>query len=414
MKILLITAVFYPEVSSSAQIYYDLAMGFVKKGHSVDILTSYPRTYNCSYSDTQQEIPIYEEHEGLRIHRVKHFSKRDSKILRGLEHFYLPLYYFKQYTRIQKISKSKFDVCIIYIAPLPLYYLGRAIKYYDGTLTIFNIEEFHPQELTDVGFVRNPVVITILKYIEHRLYQNADYLTVHSPGGVQYLVERGAIMERITVTFNSLDLRIVDDPLIIGNFKEKHNISNKFLVSYGGVFSPFQGLDDILDVAKLLLYESEIIFYIAGDGMMRDHLKTRIEREQISNVCLCPYLPRIEYLNLVKSSDITLVSLDRRMKSPVLPGKLATLMGMKKLIIANVDPDSETAQIINISQCGSVVTPGHTEEFAGTILKYKLNSTLAYQHGLLGRKYMEKNMSSDIVIDAYLNIIEGFKEKMSR
>ena len=43
MKILMVVAYFVPEIGSAAHIYFDLAKTFVKKGHEVDVITSYPR-----------------------------------------------------------------------------------------------------------------------------------------------------------------------------------------------------------------------------------------------------------------------------------------------------------------------------------------------------------------------------------
>lgn len=45
MKILMVVAYFIPEIGSAAHIYYDLAKAFVKRGHEVDVITSYPRDF---------------------------------------------------------------------------------------------------------------------------------------------------------------------------------------------------------------------------------------------------------------------------------------------------------------------------------------------------------------------------------
>ena len=63
----------------------------------------------------------------------------------------------------------------MYIPPLPLYYLAKKIKQFDDTPSILNIMDFHPQELTDVGVLRNPILIKTLEYIERQAYRECGF-----------------------------------------------------------------------------------------------------------------------------------------------------------------------------------------------------------------------------------------------
>lgn len=402
-NVLLITAYFPPEISSSAQIYSDLARNIQNKGNRVSVLTSYPRLHSTIKPVT---VPLEETVDGINIYRVKHPAQRDNKILRGLEHFYIPIYYFKRLKRILS-NTEKYDAIIIYIAPLPLCYLGKIINKIYKIPVILNFEEYHPQELTDVGFINNPFLIRVLKHIERFACKSAQYITVHSPGGIKYLCERGADINRIETVFNSIDLNIIDNPSIKPDFKERYSLEGKYLISYGGTLSPFQGLDKILDVAKILQTENpNIVFVIAGDGMEREHLLRRINQEHISNVQIIPFIPRDEYINFIKSSDLSIVALDSRMMSPVLPGKLAYLMGTGTPTISLVNPSSETAKIINESKSGIVVNPENLNEFKEAIQTLLKNPEIGINLGINGRKYMERNMTSEIVSSQYQNIFK--------
>jgi len=57
MKILMVVANFIPEIGSAAHLYYDLARAFVKRGHEVDVITSYPRRFNMDASERDSEFP---------------------------------------------------------------------------------------------------------------------------------------------------------------------------------------------------------------------------------------------------------------------------------------------------------------------------------------------------------------------
>jgi len=400
MKLLLVVPYFVPETGSTAHIHYDLAKGFAKSGHEVDVITSYPRPFNLVGSDRDREFPNDETVEGIHIHRCRHPVTRDNIVVRGLEHFYLPLYYFSKYRQLKK----RFDVCLMHIPPLPLYYLARMIKKYDGTPSVLNIQDFHPQELMDVGVLRNPAIVKVLEHIERRSYKNADYITVMSEGGIRYVVGRGADQKRVSHIFNSGSLSEFSDLGQRKDFKEREGVEGEFLISYAGILSPFQGIDNILNTAKALQDHDDIIFYIAGDGMEKEHLKARIRQEEINNVRLLPLLPRAEYFNLVNSSDVSFVSLDERMKAPCLPGKMINLMACSQPIIAMVAEESETADVVRKAECGIVVKPGDVAGIRSAILRLKEDASLRAAMGSNGRRYLEENMSLEKNVALYEEI----------
>jgi len=400
MKLLLVVANFVPEIGSAAHIYFDLAKSFVNRGHEVDVITSYPREFNLEENDKNNNFPLDEIIDGVHVHRCKHPAQRDNVVLRGLEHFVLPRYYFKIYKNLG----IKFDTCLMYIPPLPLYYLARKIKKHDGTKSILNFQDFHPQELTDVGVLRNPLMIKILEHIEKKAYRNADFITVLSKQGIDYVIERGGSKERIAHIYNGA---IVEDFNSIkeGSINSKLlGHTGKTIVTYAGILSPYQGIDHILDVAIYLKDHEDIEFYIVGDGSVKQHLQERISNEDISNVRLFPFQPRDEYFNIINSSDISFVSLDERMKAPCLPGKIKDLLGMGQPIIASVPKDSETADVISEADCGIVVEPGNTEDLSKSILSIKNNDVLKNDMGRKGQKFFEENMDLEKNVAEYEKI----------
>jgi colanic acid biosynthesis glycosyl transferase WcaI len=402
MKLLLVVANFVPEIGSAAHIYFDLARAFAKKGHEVHIITSYPREFNLSQADRGRDFPLEETIEGVHVHRCRHTALRDNMVMRGMEHFLLPIYYFRAF---QKLG-MRFDASLIYIPPLPLYYFARAIKRYNGTPSVLNYQDFHPQELTDVGLLKNPILIKIMEYIEGQSYKKADYITVLSNGGIDYVASRGGDRSRIAHIYNGCDLSELNGA-VKKDFKKKVGIEDKVLITYAGILSPFQGLDKILDAVKGLRDHQDLIFYIVGDGLIKEHLARRISEEQISNVRLLPLQPRDEYLNIVGSSDISLVSLDERMKAPCLPGKLVNLMALGQPIIAIVPEESETARLIQESMNGFSLRPGDSQMLKHIILKLSLDVKPLKRLGHNGEIFLRKNMSLSDVTEKYENILKS-------
>ena len=75
MKILLVSQFYYPERFSVT----DIAESFVKAGHEVTVITGKP---NYGYGEVVKgyEKVKYEEINGVKVHRVKLFPRKDSRI----------------------------------------------------------------------------------------------------------------------------------------------------------------------------------------------------------------------------------------------------------------------------------------------------------------------------------------------
>lgn len=413
MKILMVVAYFPPEIGSAAHVYYDLAKMFKKKGHHVHVLTSYPRDFNLKRSDQGEKFPDDEIMDGFSVSRCKHFAIRDLPLLRGFEHFFLPYIYFNKY----KEMNEEFDICLMYIPPLPLYKLAQKIKKYDGTPSVLNYQDFHPQELIDVnygGIKNNFIIIKILEHMERESYKKADYITVLSDGGIDYVINKGADPSKVKRIFNGINREDIEKYKLKKDFKQKEGIEDKFLVTYAGILSPFQGIDNILNGAIKLKNDDDIVFYIIGDGMITGELEERVLQENIKNIKILPFQEREEYFNIINSSDISIVSLDERMKAPCLPGKITNLMAMGQTMIGIVPKESEAANIINSANCGVIVKPGDDESFKTALLSLKGNIDLINELGCNGRVFFENNMDLDNNTAVYEKIFKIITTETSR
>jgi len=409
MRILMVVAYWLPEIGSGAHLYYDLAKEFVKHGHKVHVITSYPRKYNMHESDIGKRYPMDEVMDGISVHRCTYpLSRRDLLILRGLEHFILPHVYYRRFKKLN----MKFDVVLIYIPPLPLYNLGEKIRRKTGTPYVLNFQDIHPDELTDVGVLKNRLVIYLLKRLEKKAYRDPDYITVMSPNGVELIKQRGGRKENIECIYNSINMDEIEKYRKIKTFKKKEGIEDKFLVTYAGILSPFQGLDDILDVAKEMKEHEDIMFYIVGDGMIRKKLEERVKEEKIHNARVLGLQPRDVYFDIINSSDVDIVSLDRRMTAPCVPGKLVNLLGLGKPVIANVPPTNDTARIVKEYNCGIVVQPGNIEEFKRAVLKLKNDKKLREEMSRNGIKFVEEKMNLTKNVKRYEEIFKMLVERV--
>jgi colanic acid biosynthesis glycosyl transferase WcaI len=407
LKILLVVNNFYPEIGSAAQVYSELGKGFVKRGHEVHVITMYPRKFYLSEANRDKDFPMDENFEGLLIHRCRiKFANRDNVILRGLEHFLVPSLYFSRYKKLQ----IKFDGIVFYIPPLPLYRMANMIRKYDGTRSVLNFQDIHPQELIDVGLVKNPLIIKYLEKLEKHAYKDADYITVLSFSGMNLIKERGGNPNNIQHIFNGINPDEIDKYLKRKDYKEIEGIKNKFLISYAGMINSFQGIDDILDVAKRFVKDDSIVFYIVGDGMEKKRLRQRLESEKITNVVMKPLQPKEEYYNIINSSDLSIVSLDRRMTAPCcIPGKFTNLAGASQCILASVPSANDLSRIVTEYNCGLSINPGDILNFENAIRSIKDDKRRIKEIGNNSRRFFEQNLNVESCVIKYEDIFAKLK-----
>ena len=366
MKILMVVAYFVPEIGSAAHVYFDLAKAFVNRGHNVDVITSYPRKFNLNKSDREKNFPMDENIDGINVHRCKHSAVRDTLFLRGLEHFTLPRIYFKRYKKLNK----KFDVGLIYIPPLPLYYFARMIKRYDGTPFVLNFQDFHPQELTDVGIMKNKAMIKLMEYIERKAYKNADFITVLSNGGIKYVTNRGGDPAKIRHIYNGVILSEIDKYLVKRDFKGREGIDDKFLITYVGGFSLHRGLDILIKSLPSILEKiPNAHILLVGEGTMKRKLIALSKELNVEkHITFTGWQSFNNTMEYVFRSDICVVPHNSTLHTEnTIPHKIFQYMYLKKpVLVSDVAPFK---RIIHETKAGLIFKAGNEIDLAENIIK---------------------------------------------
>ena len=407
-RILLITDEYPPEIGSAANLFEDLGVSLSGKNFQVDILTSFPRPYklidSASNDPYKKKFFLFEKRNGLNIYRIRRLPiPKDNLYLRGFEHFSLAIFLF-----LRGLPITRPQIILVYSPPLPVALASLILSRIKRCKIIVNIQDLYPQTIIDMGLLKNNLLIGIFKTIEKIVYQYSDYLVVHSESNKKYLVNHGASEKKVDVIYNWIDTDVFKptgkDALFHGV-----DLKNKFVVSYAGVFSPHQGLDIILDSAIILKEHKEILFLFAGDGFTKDHLVKKANDNKLMNVKFLPFLSKDHYVKLLGCSDVSLVCLDKDVNTPVIPGKLMSIMACGKPVIATLPSASDANKIIQEAQCGLLIDAGDSKNLAISIINLKLNPGLMEKFGENGRDYAKKNFSLAESTNKYIGIFEQLK-----
>ncbi|MEM4655043.1 MAG: glycosyltransferase family 4 protein [Thermosphaera sp.] len=396
MNILILSEAFPPETKSASTLIFELAQSLVQNGHFVSVVTRMPR-YNVASGTQLAEIPARETMFGIKVYRFQTPPlARDIPFIRGLEHFLLGLIFFWG-----GLFLGKFDIVLVYSPPLPLGISGYWLSRIKDCPVVVNIQDLYPQTVIDLGLLKNPFLIWISRMMEKFIYHRADALTVHSEGNKKYVIEMGAGQEKTTVIHNWVDTDFIRPAGKENDFSRKYNLVNKFVVSFAGVMGFAQGLDVVIEAAELLQEKDDIIFVLVGDGVKKLELENKVRNKGLQNVLFVPTVPLKEYPNILHASDVCLVTLRHDLLTPVVPGKILSIMAAGKPILASLPLFGDAPKIIREFGCGLVVEPSNPRLLAEAVLEMYNNNALREEMGKRGRQAAVQYFSRSICVDKY-------------
>lgn len=405
MRILILIEAFFPETKSASTLYLELAQSLVKKGHDVSVVTRMPR-HNVASSLTLKNTPSKEVVSGINVHRLQTPSlARDIPLIRGLDHFLLGLIFL-----FGGLFLGKFDVILVYSPPLPLGITGFWLGKFKKCPVIVNILDLYPQTVVALKLLKNEALIWLSEIMESFIYRNVNCIVANSENNRQYIIEHGASKNAVEIISIWADTDAITPGQKNNEFSIKYGLVDKFVVSFAGVMGFAQGLEVIIETAYLLKDYRKIVFLLVGDGVKKKELIQKSTSYKLNNIIFVPTQPLSIYPQILHSSDVGLVVLNKLLATAI-PGKTFSILASGIPIISSVPLESDCPKIIKQYHCGLAVMPGDADALAKAILILYNNITLVEEMGNNGRKAAEAVFSRQVAVQRYEKIMNELHKK---
>ncbi len=384
MNILLITDSYPPEIRSASLMMEELAQGLAAQGHKISIVTSLPRYNLAGALPPGRRIFSREIHDGIRVFRFPTFFLHNvTHFKRGVGQLLLPLIF-----ALGCLFIGKIDFSIVYSPPLTLGLTAYFMKMIQGSKFIFNVQDLFPQNAIDLKVLTNKYLIKIFRCLEKFIYKKSRFITVHSQGNREYILNIGIAPEKVVVIPNWVDI----DKYVLkksGNVLPKELRSERlFIVLFAGIMGYAQDMDIIVKAAQYLKNHSDIVFLLVGDGSEKAKTAAMKNDLGLDNLILLPFIPLEDYPALVVRCDVGLVTLKKSMRTPVVPSKILGYMAAGKPIIASLNKESEARWIINEARAGLVNKIETPLNLAEAVLKLYHDPMLKKRLGENGKNYV--------------------------
>jgi glycosyltransferase involved in cell wall biosynthesis len=181
--------------------------------------------------------------------------------------------------------------------------------------------------------------------------------------------------------------------------RHKYSIpQNACVFLFGGNMGKPQYVDLLSQAITDCKNDKEIFFIFVGRGTERYKLENTIKSESITNARVIDNLPRHQYEQITKESDVGLIILDPRFTIPNYPSRILSYMEYSKPVIAATDKATDLKELIEKAECGEWVWSGDIDKFVETIRRFS-KSLLHKEMGSNGRNYLEEKLSLKSSVD---------------
>ncbi len=220
-----------------------------------------------------------------------------------------------------------------------------------GTKVIFDILDLWPEGFVEMGYLKKNSIVTKLLYrMEHKSYREADGIIFSFQGGKDYIVDKGWSKEKggdvdtknIGYLNNGVNLETVDQQKEEFVLNDPDLETDKFKAIYLGSVSEFNGLDVLVESARLLQKQgdSNIVILVYGYGNQEEKLKRMVEKYKLNNIKFKGALDKKYALSLLTRSDINVFTFvdSGLLKYGVSPNKLFMYFASGKPVLSMIQP----------------------------------------------------------------------------
>lgn len=412
MKILLLHQYFLENDDPGGSRWNEMTRMWMEQGHEVEVLAGMVHANGSSKRAEYKGKYFFKRKQGevnvIRCHVSESYNLNFLGRLWG----YFSFVFSSLFAGLFKTTLQP-DVVIVTSPPLFLGISGYLISRIRRIPFVFEVRDLWPESAIDTGVVKSALIIKLAYWLEDLMYKKAALINVLTPAFRDVLVsKKGVPADKVILIPNAADFGLSDG--LLANFdaltfRERLDLTGKFVITYVGAHGVANALDQILETAALLT-DKPVLFLLIGQGMEKTRLMDRAREMGLQNVRFLDPVPKSEVFKYILASDMG-TSVLKRVDTfkTIYSNKTFDYMACKKPILMAIDGVSR--RLLEDANAGTFVEPENPAHFKEVILSYLDNPEILSEQGISGYDYAKKNFERNELAAKYLERVEAIVNK---
>ncbi len=362
MKILLLNQCFWPDVVATSQQLTALARRLTEQGHKVTVLAA-----RQGYDDPKLDFPRRETWNGIEINRVSslNFGKKNPAARTVNFGSFLLM------SALRMLTLPRQDVVVALTSPPLISWLASVFTRLKGGQMVFWAMDLNPDEAIAAGWLKdNSFTARFLSRLLKSSMVHAKSIVALDHFMKQRIVDKGISEAKIAVIPPAPDPHVRFDDEGREAFRQRHGLTEKFVVMYAGNHSPCHPLDTLFESAKTLQGENRVAFVFVGGGSELEKVKPFAHAHQLTNITCLPYQPQSNLSAVLSAADLHVVAMGDPFIGIVHPSKIYNILSIGAPFVfigPEESPMSEMISQISDSRIATQVRHGERLELARLI-----------------------------------------------
>ena len=404
MRILFFCQYFPPEMGAPAARTFEHARHWVKLGHDVTVVCAKPNHPTGVIPSRYRGGLLHRETvEGIDVLRCWLFATPNAGVIRrslSFITFMLSAIFFATFA-----ARKRYDVVVATSPQLLCGLAGYVVACVKRRPFVLEVRDLWPRQIIDLGTLRSPVIIGVLRWLERFLYRHARVIVAVADATRDHIVAGGIPDAKVCTITNGIDEDFFRPHDRMTPVRTAYGWGDGLVVLYIGTHGLSQGLHTVLNAADRLRNREDLHFVLVGSGAERRKLMRYAKELGLPRVTFLPPQPKEEMPDFYTAADICLVPL-RKLDVFLLniPSKMFEIMACGRPIVLGVE--GQAKRLLEAARAGIAVEPENPAALADAIETLADNPDLREQYGRRARDHVVAHYSRRQKAEDYVACLE--------
>jgi len=336
----------YPPMRTSAAVQIrDLVAKMAAQGHQVTVL----------FPDCSLDHP-WKLEENIRVSLLRLKAPRTKEVnyfRRALAEYRLSGCMYRNLMS-SPLKTMPWDALVWYSPTIFFGSLVARLRKHKPCPSYIILRDIFPEWAVDMGLLGRGLVYRYFKKVERFQYEQADTIGVQTPSNIEYFSNQQPGLDASVQVLNNwlsesspgeCSIQFADTPL-----------AGRRIFAYTGNIGIAQGMDILIDLAKVLKDDDTVGFVFVGRGTAVEQIRKRAQSFGLENILFFDEIDPAEIPGLLAQCHVGLIALDPRHRNDNIPGKFLAYMQAGLPVLATINAGNDLEVVINQNRVGRVIT----------------------------------------------------------